>query len=69
MSYLPASFAQRGQTRPAWSFGQGQSLCQKSTTKKNDKYTGMVIDVEVTHILRGFEGLTPGFVIMSFKII
>ncbi|NEO65515.1 MAG: hypothetical protein F6J98_36050 [Moorea sp. SIO4G2] len=30
LTEVPASFAQRGQTRPAWPFGQGQSLCQKA---------------------------------------
>lgn len=31
-------------------------------------YTGFVAAVEVTSLLKGFEGLKPGFVIMSIKV-
>ena len=35
----------------------------------DEGYTGFVAAVEVTSILKEFEGLKPGFVIMSTKIL
>lgn len=35
----------------------------------NSSYSGRTVTVEVTHVLRNFVGLKPGWVMLSFKVV
>lgn len=45
----------------------GPKLLAASAERGGGRYTGAETRVTVTYILRGFEGLTPGFVVLGIE--
>lgn len=48
-------------------FGVGDVLSLREYDRASSSYTGRSLELRVSHVLRGFEGLAPGFVALSLS--
>lgn len=49
-------------------FAVGDVLVLREYDPATDSYSGRTVEVHVTHVLAGFEGLAAGFAALSFEL-